>query len=90
LRIGFLIPEPLPKDINGVIVLGGAESPKLTQERGQASLGASAERLTTFVSLALRFYDVKLVYAGGQGAIGNKSIKRLLQLDYSLNKWGLI
>jgi uncharacterized SAM-binding protein YcdF (DUF218 family) len=71
----FPIPEPLPKDINGIIVLGGPERPKLTQERGQANIGESAERLTTFVSLARRFSDVKLVYAGGQGAIGVQEYK---------------
>ena len=61
----FPIPEPLPDDINKVIVLGGAEIPILTQVRGQASLADSAECLTTFVSLARRFTDAKFVYAGG-------------------------
>ena len=62
----FPIPEPLPDDINKVIVLGGAEIPILTQVRGQTSLADSAERLTTLVSLARRFTDAKFVYAGGR------------------------
>ena len=85
----FPIPEPLPKDINGVIVLGGAESPKLTQERGQASLGNSAERLTTFLSLARRFSDVKLVYAGGQGAIGFQEYKAAFTARLFFEQMGL-
>ena len=85
----FPIPEPLPKDINGVIVLGGAEIPKLTQERGQASLGGSAERLTTFVSLARRFSDVKLVYAGGQGAIGLQDYKAAFTARLLFEQLGL-
>ena len=64
----FPIPEALPDDINKIIVLGGAEIPILTQVRGQTSLADSAERLTTFVSLARRFTDAKFVYVGGQGA----------------------
>ena len=85
----FPIPEPLPKDINGVIVLGGAESPKLTQERGQASLGDSAERLTTFVSLARRLPYVKLVYAGGQGAIGLQEYKAAFTARLFFEQMGL-
>jgi uncharacterized SAM-binding protein YcdF (DUF218 family) len=85
----FPIPEPLSKDINGVIVLGGAESPKLTQLRGQASLVDSAERLTTFVSLARRFSDAKFVYAGGQGAIGAQEYKAAFTARLFFEQMGL-
>ena len=85
----FPIPEPLSEDINGVIVLGGAESPKLTQVRGQASLGDSAERLTTFVSLARRFSDAKFVYAGGQGAIGAQEYKAAFTARLFFEQMGL-
>jgi uncharacterized SAM-binding protein YcdF (DUF218 family) len=85
----FPIPEPLPEDINGVIVLGGAESPKLTQVRGQASLVGSAERLTTFVSLARRFPDAKFVYAGGQGAIGAQEYKAAFTARLFFEQMGL-
>ncbi len=85
----FPIPEPLPEDINGVIVLGGAENPKLTQMRGQASLVGSAVRLTTFVSLARRFSDVKLVYAGGQGAIGAQEYKAAFTAKFFIEQMGL-
>ena len=71
----FPIPKPLPEKVDGVIVLGGAEIPKLTQLRGQISLTDSAERLTTFVSLARKYSDAKFVYAGGQGAITAQEYK---------------
>ena len=71
----FPIPEPLPEKIDGVIVLGGSEIPLLTKIRGQASLSDSVERLTTFLSLARRFPEAKLVYAGGQGAINQQEYK---------------
>ena len=85
----FPIPEPLPEDINGVIVLGGAESPKLTQARGQASLVGSAERLTTFVGLARRFSEAKFVYAGGQGAIGAQEYKAAFTARLFFEQMGL-
>ena len=71
----FPIPEPLPEKIDGVIVLGGSEIPMLTKIRGQVSLSDSVERLTTFLSLARRFPEAKLVYAGGQGAINEQEYK---------------
>tara|TARA_B100000686_G_scaffold180648_1_gene187595 strand:+ start:1029 stop:1832 length:804 start_codon:yes stop_codon:yes gene_type:complete len=71
----FPIPEPLPEKIDGVIVLGGSEIPMLTKIRGQASLSGAVERLTIFLSLARRFPEAKLVYAGGQGAINEQEYK---------------
>ena len=71
----FPIPEPLPEKIDGLIVLGGAEIPMLTKIRGQVSLAGSVERLTTFLSLARRFPEAELVYAGGQGAINAQEYK---------------
>jgi uncharacterized SAM-binding protein YcdF (DUF218 family) len=85
----FPIPEPLPEDINGVIVLGGAEIPKFTQVRGQVSLGDSAERLTTFVSLARRFSNAKFVYVGGQGAIGAQEYKEAFTARLFFEQMGL-
>ena len=71
----FPIPEPLPEKIDGVIVLGGSEIPLLTKNRGQVSLTGSVERLTTFLSLARRFPEAKLIYAGGQGIINQQEYK---------------
>jgi uncharacterized SAM-binding protein YcdF (DUF218 family) len=85
----FPIPEPLPDDINKVIVLGGAEIPILTQVRGQASLADSAECLTTFVSLARRFTDAKFVYAGGQGAIDVQEYKEAFTARLFFEQMGL-
>ena len=71
----FPIPEPLPEKVDGIIVLGGAELPELTQFRLQVSLTGSVERLTTFIRLARRYSDAKFVYAGGQGAITKQEYK---------------
>ncbi|MBC8284496.1 MAG: YdcF family protein [Nitrospinae bacterium] len=85
----FPIPEPLPEKVYGVIVLGGAEHPQLTQLRGQASLLDSAERLTTFVSIARRYSDAKLVYAGGQGAITGQEYKSAFTARLFFEQMGL-
>ena len=85
----FPIPEPLPEKVHGVIVLGGAEIPKLTQLRGQVSLTESVERLTTFVNLARRYSDAKLVYAGGQGAITQQKYKSATTARLFFEQMGL-
>jgi len=85
----FPIPEPLPKNVDGIIVLGGAEIPKLTQMRGQVSLTDSAERLTAFLSLTHRYSDAKFVYAGGQGAITAQEYKSATTARLFFEQMGL-
>lgn len=61
----FPPPEPAPEQIDGIVVLGGAESIQLTAARGQATIGDSAERLTAMVELARAYPDARLVFSGG-------------------------
>ena len=60
------------RNVDGVIVLSGAELPELTESFGEPLLSSHGDRLTTFLSLAHRHVDARLVHAGG-GA----------QVDYS-------
>jgi len=55
----------LPERVDGIIVLGGAEQPRLTQARGQPHLSGGAERLLAFAELARRYPQARLVYTGG-------------------------
>jgi uncharacterized SAM-binding protein YcdF (DUF218 family) len=71
----FSIPEPLPKSIDGIIVLGGPERIQVTYARGQAVLRDSAERLTTFVGLSRRYPKAKLIYTGGSGNLKGQEFK---------------
>ena len=57
--------QPLPARVDGVIVLGGAQQPRLAQAYGKSALNERAERMTTFLALARRFPEAKLVFAGG-------------------------
>src|SRR5437868_4980618 len=57
----------LPEQVDGIIVLGGAQQPHLSKAHGVAALNARAERLTTFLALARRYPSAKLVASGGWG-----------------------
>jgi uncharacterized SAM-binding protein YcdF (DUF218 family) len=59
----------LPDHVDGIIVLGGAESARTTEFRRQPSVGGGAERLLEFVSLARRYPNARLVYTGGSGSL---------------------
>src|SRR5512134_1981615 len=43
--------QPLPARVDGVIVLGGAQQPRLAQAYGKPALNERAERMTTFLAL---------------------------------------
>ncbi len=60
----FPVPE-LPPQVDGVIVLGGAERPDIMAERGWPELNSNADRLIGFVALARQYPTAKLVFSGG-------------------------
>ena len=61
----FPIPSKLPKKVDGIIVLAGAENISVTAARGQPSLHGGGERLTTFVWLARLYPNAILLFSGG-------------------------
>lgn len=68
LETRFVISGPLT-DIDGIIILGGAENAVLSRFWAQPQLNSSAERLLTGIALARRFPNAVLVYTGGSGSI---------------------
>jgi uncharacterized SAM-binding protein YcdF (DUF218 family) len=65
-------PQP-PPDMPapyGLIILGGVINDEMGLARGQISLGEGASRLTQAVTLARRFPDARIVYAGGNSSLG--------------------
>ena len=71
----FTMPNPMPKNIAGIIVLGGVVDQYLTIDRQQISINSAAERLTEFARLAKIYPDVKLVFSGGSGLLGRQELK---------------
>lgn len=63
----FPRPDPLPEKVDGIILLGGAQIPRMTVEYGTPALNAAATTVTTFMWLARRYPDAKLVFTGGSG-----------------------
>lgn len=59
--------------VDGIIVLGGAVNAYESTLVGQPDLNDAAERMTSFVALARRYPDAKLVWSGGSGYAWGRS-----------------
>jgi uncharacterized SAM-binding protein YcdF (DUF218 family) len=58
-----------PERVDGIVVLGGAIDELTSLDRGTPTLTGAANRITTFVMLAQRYPEAKLVFTGGSGEI---------------------
>jgi len=63
--------SPSLTQINGVIILGGAEEARRTTYRDQVQLNEAGERFTAALALARRFPDARIIFTGGSGALKN-------------------
>lgn len=57
---------PIPPDgrVDGIVVLAGSEIVKLSEVYGQPQVGSMGDRLLTFLTLAARYPDARLVFSG--------------------------
>jgi uncharacterized SAM-binding protein YcdF (DUF218 family) len=59
----------LPDQIDGIIVLGGAVNPSLSQYWKQLETYSSHERLSEFILLAKQYPEARLVFTGGNASL---------------------
>ena len=58
-----------PERVDGIILLGGATSPGLTERWDQPAVNGNAERILTFATLARTHPDARLIFTGGYGSL---------------------
>jgi|TARA_R110002124_G_scaffold63831_1_gene174776 uncharacterized SAM-binding protein YcdF (DUF218 family) len=68
LEAEYQSPEQLDQ-VDGIVVLGGAESVRATRRWNQPQLNGAGERLSTAASLALRHPEAVVLYSGGSGRV---------------------
>lgn len=54
---------------DGIVVLGGAVGPAMSDARGEPSLNESAERMTVVAELARRYPNARILFSGGDGSL---------------------
>ena len=63
------VAQSTPELVDGIIVLGGAESPRKTLRWNQPQLNDASERLIAAAGLAIAHPEARIVYAGGSGRL---------------------
>jgi uncharacterized SAM-binding protein YcdF (DUF218 family) len=58
------VPERLPTDVDGIVVLGGSVDWRVGEDRGQLTLDGAGERMLAALALARRYPDAQLVFTG--------------------------
>lgn len=61
--------------VDGIIVLGGAIDMQGIDRIEEAGLNDAAERMTTFVALARRYPQARLVFTGGSGLVREQELR---------------
>jgi len=69
-------PSRVPDHVDGIIILGGDEQPRISEARGQPVFLDSGRRYLTFAALARQYPQAKLVYTGGTALITPDSVTR--------------
>ncbi len=59
----------MPKKVDGILILGGASNPYLSQEYERIILNNSSERLIEAIILIKKYKDAKIIFSGGLGDI---------------------
>lgn len=68
LEARFPVP-PVPAHIDGIIELGGAVDPAVSEAHGQVALNSAGARVTETLALALRHPEATLLLSGGDASI---------------------
>ncbi|NVK17956.1 MAG: YdcF family protein [Methylocystaceae bacterium] len=76
----FPVPQELPKEIAGIIVLGGVLDVYTSDQRGALQLNGNIERLTSLYDLGELYPDVPIVFTAGAGLMGRPDLKESLMM----------
>ena len=74
---------------DGIIVLGGAFQPDVSESRDVVALNEAAERMTEFLALARRYPAARLVFTGGYGGILARGMPESAVAERFFREFGL-
>lgn len=85
----FPVQKKLPAHVDGIIVLGGAESIRLSKAWNQVELYASAERFFAFIQMINIYPKAKPIFAGGTGSLNQQQTKGATIAEHLFKNLGL-
>jgi uncharacterized SAM-binding protein YcdF (DUF218 family) len=65
----FPAPRPMPRRVDGIVVLGGGVESERFVERGEVGLSGAGERFTASMELMRRYPDARVVYTAGDPSL---------------------
>ena len=65
----YSVPEAMPEDIDGIIVLGGSFNSYLSEKTGRIAVNSNISRIVDFMALSKQYPNAKKVFSGGSGNI---------------------
>ncbi|WP_417782320.1 YdcF family protein [Terasakiella pusilla] len=71
----FPVPQEMPQNISGIIVLGGAVDVYMTAQRGMLTVNGNAERILSLYDLGKKYQNVPLIFTGGSGLLGHDNLR---------------
>jgi len=63
-----------PDKVDGILILGGATNPFLSNEFNQIHLDGAAERLVESINLINTYKDAKIIFSGGSGYLKHQKL----------------
>lgn len=74
---------------DGIVVLGGAISPRLSRRHGEPIIGEDAGRITAIARLARDYPNARIIYSGGDGTLRAKDGSEAQYLQPLLDSFGV-
>ena len=85
----FTTNAALPSEVDGIVVLGGALLPRMSNIWQQPEINGRADRLTNFLYLARLYPNAQLVFTGGNGAVTEQEFKEAEMARILFDQLGL-
>jgi uncharacterized SAM-binding protein YcdF (DUF218 family) len=81
-------PEP-PRDLDGIVVLGGGVDLAVSEDRGLATFGDTSERFISLIELARRYPQARVLFTGGPSWLSDSDLSEAAVMRGFVRSQGL-
>jgi uncharacterized SAM-binding protein YcdF (DUF218 family) len=85
----FPAPAEPPRDIDGIVVLGGGVELAVSKGRRMAVFGDTGERFMSLVELARRYPEARVLFSGGPGWLSESGLSEAAVMRNFVRNQGL-
>jgi uncharacterized SAM-binding protein YcdF (DUF218 family) len=85
----FPAPAELPRDLDGIVVLGGGVDLAVSEARGLATFGDTSERFISLIELARRYPQARVLFTAGPSWLGDSDLSEAAVMRSFVRSQGL-